>query len=1086
MNKIKKSLIKIVVICSLVIAFIWGAGPYLAIAGKIFLATELARLIATLIVIMISIMSAIPFLIIRPEKKLSAFNATQSVLDQLHQRCRTAFTAIKRHLPHFSKRKQPWILLLGDKNAGKTTLLANGELTLHSPHQQSLSTIKNNQNIDWWIGDQAIFIDPAGKYCLPSAVESDDEKFWQCFLNNIKRKRGHQLFDQIVVVIDSPTLLTAEYDLNTFAEKIGHQLRLLTTYHRILPVTFVITQCDRLSGFLEFFADLGPEERNQSLGFTLTQNTDNLSIHELFLQRASAFIKRLGERLIWRLHHEQNLTRRARIKDFPWQMEQLNFALEKMLDKLPIDFPLQLQGVYYTSSLQSGNTINSLTKSIAGALHLIDIKTVSQPTRHKPYFVQALFQQLVSENPTATTKLFSHRWQQIVSYPAALAIIAAALFMWHQTYQKNVAALNIIQTHIATPSNEVPWLSQLNTLMQTIDALNQYGVARDRWLGFGQVVKLHDGLQTTYQRLLATNFVLYLDQVLTKQIQDDIDNNQPDLYNALQVYLMLIQPDHLNTTEITHWFKQLWANQYAGNPIEQQLLLAHLTNLLQLSHNSWPVNYDLIKNAQQVLQQRPVAQIAFMMLQTQYQQNNQPLLPNQTIPGFDLSHATIPALYSLDNFGNIYNNQIPQIAAQIERGNWVIGRTDAIMATNASVDSLTQKIRTLYLQNYVAAWQSALNQIQLIPPKTFSDAQNDIKILTDGQSTLWQILQKALDNSVIQNHVNDADINATGLLDLMSFIHQNDDYQHMHKSLQTLDQYIDHLTQSTQTTKLAYENAAKRMQNNGDDDPLTNTLLLAQKLPGPINQWLQTLSESVWQQVLDNSRDYIDSLWTTTVIPEYQNHIVNRYPIFKDGQQDISLNNFNHFFGPGGTVEAFFNAYLKPFVNTNQVYWTWKKINGKDLAIPQAKLDMLIRASMIQKMFYTDDPDSPSVEFTLTPISLSSNISRFILNVGGQMIEYEPGIKKTTHVAWPGNDGSFITMRFTTLNPQRPTTTMNGFWAWLHLLDQSQLQTTSDPKTFQITFILDGNQAVYQLIADNPVNPYQSQLLASFRCPDSL
>jgi type VI secretion system protein ImpL len=63
---------------------------------------------------------------------------------------------------------------------------------------------------------------------------------------------------------------------------------------------------------------------------------------------------------------------------------------------------------------------------------------------------------------------------------------------------------------------------------------------------------------------------------------------------------------------------------------------------------------------------------------------------------------------------------------------------------------------------------------------------------------------------------------------------------------------------------------------------------------------------------------------------------------------------------------------------------------------------------------------------------------------------------------------------------------MNGFWAWLHLLDQSQLQTTSDPKTFQITFILDGNQAVYQLIADNPVNPYQSQLLASFRCPDSL
>lgn len=1073
-KKNQKTLIKIAITGLLVIAFIWGAGPFLAVGGNMILASAFIRLIATLAVILVSTVSTIPLLLKKSDETLSLFDNSKSVIDHLQQRHKKAFHAIKKH--------SPWILLLGHKDAGKTTLLAHSELALHSPHQQSLSTIKNNQHIDWWISDDAVFIDPAGKYGLPSSANPDDEKYWQCFLNLLKRKRGHQLFDQLIVVIDSPTLLAADYDLNAFAEKIGHQLRLLAAYHRTLPVSFVITQCDRLVGFLEFFADLGPEERNQSLGFTLTQPGDHLSIHELFLQRAQAFIKRLSDRLLWRLHHEQNPTRRARIKDFPWQMEQLNNALEKIIDKLPTDFIIQLQGVYYTSSLQQGNALNSLTKSISNALHLIDIKTVSQPNRHKPYFVQALFQQLISNNPTNVTNASRDRWQRLISYPIALAISLTALFIWHHAYQKNVAALRLIQTHINEPSGEAPWLSQLDTLAQTINALDQDGIERDRWVGFGQVGRLRDGLHTTYQRLLTTNFVLYLDQTLTKQIQEDINNNQPDLYNALEVYLMLIQPSHLDTLEITNWFKQLWANQYAGNPIEQQLLQEHLTNLLQLPPNAWPVNYNLIKNAQHVLQQRPIAQTAFMMLQSQYQENNQPLLPNQTIPGFDLSHATIPTLYSIDNFATVYNDQIPQIAAQVERGNWVIGKTDLTTTANAPMNSLTQKIRMLYLQNYIAAWQSALNQIQVIPPKNFSDAQQDIKLLTDEHSLVWQLLQKSLNNTIIQNHVNDADINATGLLDLMSFIHQNDDYQHLQKNLQTLSHYMDHVT----TPKLAFDSAAKRMQSTDEDDPLSNALQLAQNLPAPISQWLQTLSAGIWQTVLTNSRDYIDSAWAATVTPEYQNQIANRYPIFKDGQHDISLNSFNHFFGPGGTVEAFFNNYLKPFVNTNQVYWTWKKVDGKAIAIPQEKLDMLIRASMIQKMFYTNNPDSPSVEFTLTPISLSPNITRFILNMGGQMVNYELGFKKATHVAWPGDDGAFITLRFTTLSPQHPTITLNGFWAWLHLLDQSQLQATNDPKTFQVTFILDGNQAVYQLVADNPVNPYQSQLLASFRCPDSL
>ncbi|WP_267256297.1 hypothetical protein [Coxiella endosymbiont of Ornithodoros maritimus] len=92
------------------------------------------------------------------------------------------------------------------------------------------------------------------------------------------------------------------------------------------------------------------------------------------------------------------------------------------------------------------------------------------------------------------------------------------------------------------------------------------------------------------------------------------------------------------------------------------------------------------------------------------------------------------------------------------------------------------------------------------------------------------------------------------------------------------------------------------------------------------------------------------------------------------------------FFGPNGAVEVFFNHYLQPFVDTTQAYWTWKGVDGETLPILQTKLDMLTRASMIQKMFYADNRETPTLKFTLTAISLSPNVSRFALNIGGQIL----------------------------------------------------------------------------------------------------
>ena len=51
--------------------------------------------------------------------------------------------------------------------------------------------------------------------------------------------------------------------------------------------------------------------------------------------------------------------------------------------------------------------------------------------------------------------------------------------------------------------------------------------------------------------------------------------------------------------------------------------------------------------------------------------------------------------------------------------------------------------------------------------------------------------------------------------------------------------------------------------------------------------------------------------------------------LFKNAKQSITLDAFTTFFGPNGNIDNFFKYYLKPFVDTNQVYWVTPHIHNQ-------------------------------------------------------------------------------------------------------------------------------------------------------------
>ncbi len=1084
MNRPPKKIIKYASASLIILLLLWVAGPFIAIDGKILLSSVISRVILSALLLLSWGIYGVYAWIYQRRHVIIDFDFLAQSLNQLRQHTKIALTAIKKHRPRrLFHDKRPWILLLGEKESGKTTLLAHADISATSPHHSSLSTIKPTKNVDFWASDEAIFIDPSGAICFAKSEDNDKQKVWHSFLTMIKQKIQRRPL-RLVLVINGESLINLGDNLSVYAEKLSQHLQSLLLLNKSLPVFLIVTQCDRLSGFTEFFSDLDSEERYQSLGFSLSHNPGHLSSHELFKKQSTAFLTRLNERLIFRLHHEQNQIRRSRINDFPFQMEQWVKQLEKIIEKLPLESTATLAEISFTSSVQSSQPINTLTKKLSQSVNFIPLMANAPSLRHKSYFIRSVFQKIISDELDSRQKTTPH-WRRLLSYPIAAVIIVAGLLTWHHVYQQNIAALTVVEMNLTHPSNDEPWLSQLNMLQKSLSDLHHYGIDHDRWLGFGQVAALQREIKKTYDQLIQTHFVLYLNQIVTRQIELNMNNDPAGLYNSLQIYLLLAQPDRLDVSLVKAWFTQFWKNSYPNDTHHQKTLMQHLDRLLELKHVIWPLNDSLVQNAQKKLQQQPLEQTAFKVLQSEYKKNPTPIIAAQNLKNIDTSNATVPALYSFDNFNSVFNTEIPKLAAAISHGNWVIGSINAQPPTATQIQTLTEKIRALYVQNYVSAWESAIGQIQLNTPKNLPEVLSDIKLLSDSNSALWKDVQASLNNDVIQAHLTGSDNASTALTNLVLFLQKNGDYQNFQTALQTLSHYINNIVASPSPTQSAYDSAVIRMQGDGNDT-LTQVLQMAQKLPAPANQWVTLLTRSTWKIMLRDTQQYINTLWVSSIVPEYQNHIMDRYPIFNDSKTDITETDFNRFFGPGGTVESFFNYYLKPFVDTRQIYWTWKSVDGEKIPIKQDNLDMLIRASMIQKMFYTDDPNTPTIQFNLTPINLSPNVRRFELNVGGQIVNYEPGIKRSVHLSWPGSDGKFVTLQFVTLNPNHDTLTLAGPWAWLHLLDQSRVQATSDPKTFQMSFTLNGNRAQYQVTADNPVNPYQTQLLSAFRCPDSL
>lgn len=338
----------------------------------------------------------------------------------------------------------PWYVMIGPPGAGKSTALRNSGLPFPYVPNQSRGSVKGiggTRNCDWWLTNEAVLLDTAGRWTTQEDVEE-----WDAFLELLKKHRPKRSLNGILVAVSIEELLMNSDDGRTrLAAKIRERIdELMSRLGIALPVYAVVTKCDLLPGFVETFGPLPRSERGQLWGYTLPFRDLGLELPGIIETRFGELRAGVEQRALLAMGQEQRIDARELIAGFPGQFALVqepltHFLIELFQANVYRQSPL-LRGTYFTSGTQEGTPIDRLLGQLAETAGMPANVAVPEPVlERKSYFLNKVFFDVLFPDAklAAPTEKVARR-RQIVEVSAGLALtllaglaILVSAVSWH-------------------------------------------------------------------------------------------------------------------------------------------------------------------------------------------------------------------------------------------------------------------------------------------------------------------------------------------------------------------------------------------------------------------------------------------------------------------------------------------------------------------------------------------------------------------------------------------------------------------------------------------------------------------------------
>ncbi len=262
----------------------------------------------------------------------------------------------------------PWFLLIGEPQSGKSMTLRGSELNFPVGTER-LSGLGGTRNCDWWFANQAVVLDTAGRFTFQEDGAPDRAE-WEGFLNLLASKRRRCPINGVIVVVPTDALLNDEPQVRkekakNIHAKLGELQRKLGVQ---FPVFLLITKCDLVVGFSEFFREFGEVQAAQIIGWSNGAPFDQPYDATRLQRDFDEMHTRLCLRRLEVLRQPISFEERGLVYSFPEEFRALAEPLRQYLDIMfaPDIYhdPLFFRGFYFTSGMQEGDPIVKVGREI--------------------------------------------------------------------------------------------------------------------------------------------------------------------------------------------------------------------------------------------------------------------------------------------------------------------------------------------------------------------------------------------------------------------------------------------------------------------------------------------------------------------------------------------------------------------------------------------------------------------------------------------------------------------------------------------------------------------------------------------------
>lgn len=690
----------------------------------------------------------------------------------------------------------PWYMIIGAPGAGKTTALVNSGLQFPLADKfgkAALRGIGGTRNCDWWFTNEAVLLDTAGRYTTQESQQERDASEWHHFLDLLRKYRGRQPVNGVIVTLSVSDLLTQSPEAQR-NQAIALRQRLMELHDRLgirFPVYVLVTKTDLLKGFRSYFAALDKTQREQIWGFTFPwaqASTAEFELNSQFQQEYSLLQQRLDAGLADTLLAESDAQARAESYLFPQEFAALRPLLAEALDTLfaRSDFETQFapRGIYFASGTQEGLPFDRVMGELSRALHLpgqrsgesgswdqVDKESPIPPNKGQSFFLKGVLENVIFQESGLAG---SNRWWELRNraglwsgYLALLVLVLIAGALWLTSYSKNKAYLQ----EMAGKTPQVEQLGQqlerqgngdLFALVPYLNTLLQLPKSADfsledppltRRMGLYRGTEVSDATRTLYDKALKQLLLPQVAQNITRWLRNDNGSDADYSYEALKAYQMLYQPKHYDGKFLHAWLMLNISRELPQNVTQQEVkqLAWHLQQLLETQIQSSPYAKDdaLVKREQALINQMPLSQRVYGRLKRLLQRDGSLQPVTLAVLGGPQSELVfsrksgksvndgVAGLFTPDGYWQHVDKQIaPVTQALFQDDVWVLGG----VASPENSQQTDLAVRQLYVQDYIRQWEQFLSDIQLNSSADLSQRINTARLLSGNHSPLRQLV----------------------------------------------------------------------------------------------------------------------------------------------------------------------------------------------------------------------------------------------------------------------------------------------------------------------------------------------------------